>query len=245
MTYNVGNGLAKPKHLIPYLRSSAADLIGLQELSNLQAEAIGQELHKLYPYQALFPGGFEGKGIISRFPIHSVEQLHLYPSRPDLNSVIGIDGVPLRVIVAHPPPPLLRIRGILFDTQTKSQLSALVKAAVASPPAVLMGDLNFGEWTEPYAGLIAAGLIDSYRSAGDSAGHTLPVRLGLWKRLKWMNRLLRWMPLWPFIRVDYIWHTDSLTAEAAWVGADAGSDHLPVLARLVINQEERVNLWLE
>jgi vancomycin resistance protein VanJ len=33
-------------------------------------------------------------------------------------------------------------------------------------------------------------------------------------------------------RVDYIWHTPDLVALEAWVGADAGSDHLPVLARL-------------
>jgi len=236
MTYNVGNGLAKPKHLIPYLRSSGADLIGLQELSNLQAEAIRQELSTLYPHQAVFPGGFEGQGIISRFPFRSVEQLHLYPSRPDLNCVVGLDDVSLGVIVAHPPPPRLHIRGIQFDNQTKSQISALVKAAVDHPPAVLMGDLNFCEWAKPYAEFMAAGLIDSYRSAGGSVGYTLPVRLGLWKRLKWLNRLLRWMPLWPIIRVDYIWHTDSLTAVAAWVGGDTGSDHLPVLARLVIDQ---------
>jgi vancomycin resistance protein VanJ len=236
MTYNVGNGLAKPEHLIPLLRSSGADLIGLQEVSNLQAEAIHQELDKLYPHQAIFPGGFEGQGIISRFPLRSVEQLHLYPSRPDLTCVVGMDGVSLGVVVAHPPPPRLHMRGIQFDTQTKSQISALVKAAVDHPTAVLMGDLNFCEWEKTYAELEEAGLIDAFRSAGDSVGYTLPVRLGLWKRLKWVNRLLRWIPLWPVIRIDYIWHTGTLTTVAAWVGGDAGSDHLPVLARLVVDQ---------
>ena len=235
MTYNVGNGLAKPEQLIPLLQSSGADLIGLQELSIVQAQAICQDLSSLYPYQALFPGGFEGQGVISRYPICSVEQLHLYPSRPDLYCVVLINGISLGVIVAHPPPPHLRILGIQFDSQTKTQISALIKKAVASPPAVLLGDLNTREWTDTYADILAAGLKDAYRSAGDGAGHTLPVRLGLWKRLQSINRMMRWIPLLPMIRVDYIWYTDSLTAITAWVGADAGSDHLPVLARLVID----------
>jgi len=43
------------------------------------------------------------------------------------------------------------------------------------------------------------------------------------------------MPMLPFLRVDYIWSTPDLTALAAWLGEDAGSDHLPVLARLAID----------
>jgi endonuclease/exonuclease/phosphatase (EEP) superfamily protein YafD len=235
MTYNVGNGLAKPEQLIPLLRSSGADLIGLQELSIVQAQAINRDLRSLYPHQALFPGGFEGQGVISHYPICSVEQLHLYPSRPDLNCVVQIDGVSLGVVVAHPPPPRFRFLGVQFDSQARTQITTLISKAVARPPSVLLGDLNTYEGTDTYAELLAAGLKDAFRSAGNGAGHTLPVRLGLWKRLQRINRMIRWIPMLPFIRVDYIWYTDPLTPIAAWVGADAGSDHLPVLARLVID----------
>jgi endonuclease/exonuclease/phosphatase (EEP) superfamily protein YafD len=34
-------------------------------------------------------------------------------------------------------------------------------------------------------------------------------------------------------RIDYIWYTGDFRAARAWVGPDAGSDHLPVLAKLV------------
>jgi endonuclease/exonuclease/phosphatase family metal-dependent hydrolase len=33
MTYNVGNGLALPEMLARYVRSSGADIVGLQEVS--------------------------------------------------------------------------------------------------------------------------------------------------------------------------------------------------------------------
>ncbi|RPI83666.1 MAG: hypothetical protein EHM41_15380 [Chloroflexi bacterium] len=244
MTYNVGNGLATPERLIPLLQSCGADLIGLQELSMHQADAIRYKLNKVYPHQALFPGSFtvsfEGKGILSRYPIHSVEQLHLYPSRPDLKGIVEIDGLSLGVVVAHPPPPRPRIFGISFDPQTKTQISTLIKKAIASPAAVLLGDLNTSERTETYTELLEAGLKDAFRSAGVGAGHTLPVRLGPWRRFQVIHRMIRWMPLLPFIRVDYIWYTNALTALAAWLGEDAGSDHLPVLARLAFDGSPEV-----
>jgi vancomycin resistance protein VanJ len=37
----------------------------------------------------------------------------------------------------------------------------------------------------------------------------------------------------PLVRIDYVWYTDDFRATRAWVGPDAGSDHLPVLAELV------------
>jgi endonuclease/exonuclease/phosphatase (EEP) superfamily protein YafD len=36
----------------------------------------------------------------------------------------------------------------------------------------------------------------------------------------------------PMLRVDYIWYTQSLAALEAWIGIDAGSDHLPVAAKM-------------
>jgi endonuclease/exonuclease/phosphatase family metal-dependent hydrolase len=234
MTYNVGNGLAKPERLVPLLQSSSADLICLQELTDQQAEAIREGLQGDYPNQVLFPGGFEGQGVLSRFPIRAAEQLHLYPARPDLKCVVEIEDRSLTVIAAHPPPPRLRKLGFHFDAQAKAQISELIRMAHSNPPAILLGDLNTVAGTPTYVELHQAGLKDAYRSGGDGAGHTLPTRLGPWRRLQKINRLLRWMPMLPFLRVDYIWHTDPLTTIAAWVGGDAGSDHLPVLARLAL-----------
>jgi len=48
MTCNVGNGRARPERLIPMIRDSGADLIGIQELSDDQAEAITNQLAEDY-----------------------------------------------------------------------------------------------------------------------------------------------------------------------------------------------------
>jgi vancomycin resistance protein VanJ len=218
MTLNAGNGLAAPDRLVGVLRDSGADIIGLQELTEPQAEAIERELTGLYPYRAIFAGGIPGKGLLSMHPLAAVEQLDLYPARPDLWAAIHTGQGALSVIVAHPPPRNYR-NGFPVDPATVAQITALIGLATSVAPAVLMGDFNATRRSATYARLAAAGLVDAFGTSGRRRGATLPAR---WARL----------PLPPVARVDYIWHTPDLTSLGAWIGKDSGSDHLPVLARL-------------
>lgn len=229
MTFNVGNGLARPTQLAEVLKASESDVIGLQELAIGQAETLSHDLAATYPFQMLAPGGFAGKGLLSRHRILHHTPLTLYPERDDLHAVIGFDGVSLTVLVVHPPPPRLIGTRITFDGHALKQLETLAVMAVQHAPSVLMGDFNMTRRNAIYARLVEVGLEDAFAVAGSGRGWTLPRRLGHASRLK--HRLQR-LPLRPMARVDYIWYTRELHAEAAWVGSDAGSDHLPVLARL-------------
>lgn len=230
MTHNLGNGLAAPEKLVASLRRSTADLVGLQELDRDQAEAIDRSLGAIYPYRLLYPDGFAGKGLLSRFPIISQEQLFLSPDRPDLRAVIDIDGVHVTVIVAHPRPPKVRLNGMIFDPVTQDQIDRLAEIAIESAPSVVVGDFNMTVRHQGYAHWTSSGLIDAFRAIR-RGGATLPVRVGRSVRMK--DRLAGF-PLMPVVRVDYIWHTRHLVPRAAWVGDDAGSDHLPVLATLAL-----------
>jgi vancomycin resistance protein VanJ len=231
MTFNVGNGLAQPSRLVRLLHQLELDIIGLQELAPAQAEAIARELSARYPYQVLNPHGFAGKGLLSRYPVLAAEQLPLYPGRPDLRVVVDVDGIRLTVLVAHPPPPRLQRSGLRFDPATLRQLDALARLAVDHAPTVLLGDLNLTRRNPAYARFAAAGLADAFAVAGTGRGWTLPRRVG---QAASFDHGLHALPLRPVARVDYIWYTSALQAEAAWVGPDGGSDHLPVLARLVL-----------
>jgi endonuclease/exonuclease/phosphatase family metal-dependent hydrolase len=237
MTYNVGNGLADPARLATVLRQTAADVVGLQELAASQAERLALDLVDLYPHQVLLPTGFSGKGLLSRYPIVDQEQLRFYPDRPDLRAVVDVAGLSLSVVVAHPPPPRITRSRISFEPAAVSQLDALSEVAVDHPPGVLLGDLNMTPRHPVYAQFVAAGLVDAFAVAGTGRGWTLPRRLGHASRFK---HRLHGLPLRPVARVDYIWYTQGIGAEAAWLGADAGSDHLPVLARLTFPPAERL-----
>jgi vancomycin resistance protein VanJ len=231
MTYNVGNGLAYPDRLINLIRAAHADIVGLQELALPQAEVLAK-VADVYPHQVLQPAGFAGKGLLSRYPIQSSEVLRLYPDRPDLRAWIDIDGVLVHVLVAHPPPPRLQGPRMVFDPNTLFQLEQLRGLALEHSPGLLMGDFNMTPRNPAYARYIGAGLVDAFASAGAGRGLTLPRRVGQTPRFR---HGLHRVPLRPIARVDYIWCTPGVKAEAAWVGDDAGSDHLPVLARVTFD----------
>jgi endonuclease/exonuclease/phosphatase family metal-dependent hydrolase len=231
MTYNVGNGLASPARLVTFLRASGADVVGLQEVNAAQAGAIVDGTSDVYPYQIVRGTGFSGRGLLSRHPIGKHEWLCLVPDRPDLRVAVDLLGASVQLVVAHPPPPRLRRTGVVFDAVTIAQIDRLAETVSGSVPVILLGDFNMTMRHPSYARLVAAGFVDAYRAAGVGRGATFPVRPGRMRRL---NHRLSWVPLPPIVRVDYVWHTTDFATLNAWVGAGAGSDHLPVLARLAL-----------
>lgn len=219
LTHNAGNGLASPVELVNFIRSSSADIVGLQEITASQAFALDANLADLYPHRVLFGDGIPGKGLLSKFPILEHEQLYLYPARPDLLAVIQLAEGELTVIVAHPPPPRIHRNGIYMNKATMRQIKTLRSLATAGGPVLMLGDFNMTAISNQHASFRAAGLIDAFQESGAGFGFTLPTR---WKQI----------PLVPMARVDYIWHTPHFEPLESWIGPATGSDHLPVFARL-------------
>lgn len=219
MTYNIGNGLAPPQQLSTMLRASSAQIIGLQEVTQEQADTLRAELVDKYPYQVVHGAGIPGKAILSQFPIIEHEQLHFDEARPDLRAVLDVDGKPLQIIVVHPLPPRFRRVRYQFTPATLKHFELLFDICTSEDATILLGDFNMRDWHKFYKLLVNLGLVDAYRSVSKKRGYTIPKRIGR-------------IPTIPFLRIDYIWHTQQLRAVDAWVGADAGSDHLPVLAHL-------------
>jgi endonuclease/exonuclease/phosphatase family metal-dependent hydrolase len=230
MTYNVGAGLAGPLRLVEVLRQSNADIIGLQELAPEQGAAIHQLLREDYPYQVLHATGVPGKGLISRFPVHETEWLELHPNRPDLQATVHAPGGDCTVIVAHPPPPRLGRNRLRHSALTNEQIANIAAVATRGHPAVLLTDFNRVGWQAAYRQLQQSGLIDAFGAAGRGMGFTLPTRLS---HLAYRGHPLGEVPLPPLLRVDYVWHTEHFRTLSSWIGGNAGSDHLPVLAELV------------
>ncbi|MCP4539011.1 MAG: hypothetical protein GY832_17890 [Chloroflexi bacterium] len=226
MTYNVADGLVSPNSLVAVIRGSDADIVALEELGEEQATAISQNLRDVYPYQELYGHGIPGKGLLSRYPILDSELFYLQAQRlPYLRVVVIVDevqakseAVELTVIVAHPPPPNVGVRGYDEHPFAASEIISVAQMAREGEPSILMGDFNLVDQNDNYGLLKEAGLRDAFRVAGWGFGATWPAR--------------NLEPLWPMIRIDYVWYTSQFHATRAWVGPDAGSDHLPVLAEL-------------
>ena len=229
MTYNVGAGLANPSRLVDVLRLSGADIIGLQELAPEQGAALAEHLGREYPHQVLHPTGIPGKGLVSRFPVHETALLDLHPGRPDLQATVEAPGGALTVIVAHPPPPRFGRNRARQTAMTEQQIAEIGAAATLGQPAVLLTDFNRAGWQAAYRQLRGLGLIDAFGAAGRGRGFTLPTRLS---HLAYRGHPLGDVALPPLLRVDYVWHTAHFRTTRSWIGANAGSDHLPVLAAL-------------
>jgi vancomycin resistance protein VanJ len=228
LTYNVGNGMAEPALLTSMLFDSEAEIVGLQELSVPQARAIETDLGQTYPYRLLMPTGFSGKGLLSKFPIQSSGSIGLAPDRPDLGGQVLVNGRSVQIIVAHPRPPRITRNGAKFDEATANQVKAIGAMAVDDPPAIVLGDFNMTHRQELHAHLISLGLRDAFQAL-DARGATFPSRVGHPHRV---GELLSRLPLRPMLRIDYVWVTPEFEVVDAWIGFRAGSDHLPVLARL-------------
>jgi vancomycin resistance protein VanJ len=209
--------------LVAVIGDSGADIVGLQELTVAQADAIERHLVEPYPHRVLFGQGIPGKGLLSTFPIADVEQIDLYPARPDLRAVVRAGDRDLVVVVAHPPPRNYR-KGFPVDQATIAQITGLITLATSGQPTIMVGDFNAVRRSATYARLAAAGLVDAFRAAGGRGGATLPARLAR-------------VSLKPVVRVDYIWHTAHLSTLECWIGPECGSDHLPVLARIRFQEE--------
>lgn len=228
LTYNTGLGLATAEGLAEALLAEGADIVGLQELDERLAH-LGDLVRDVYPHQTLHPLGIPGKGILSRFPLTDAALLELMPGRPDLRATAQTPAGPAAVLVAHPPPFRVAPRRRPENALAQQQVRTLAAAASAGPPAILLGDFNRVPGQETHRVLTAAGLVDAFAAAGRGWGGTLPTRLFGWAQ---RGHRLGEVPLPPLLRVDYIWHTRHFETVAAWTGPHAGSDHLPVIARL-------------
>lgn len=233
MTANLWNGLAPDRKVIHALRTSGADLIGLEELNRRQAMVVVEALADLYPHAATFGDSYEGRGVLSRFPLTDVSLVPIVPDRPDVRAVVMVDTTPVTMIVGHPRPQAFRRGRLKFQMASLRQILRLGQLTMEHAPAILLGDFNMGPRHPGYARLQRLGLVDAYVAGGATTGvgNTFPIRV----QVSGSNRDPRQgriMPLPPIKRFDHIWHTPEIVTERAWIGPDSGSDHASVLARL-------------
>lgn len=228
MTLNLGDGLVAPNDLVSYIREVGADLVALQEVTPEIAEALATDLQDILPYQVVRDLGIPGKALLSTYPITQSAWLELNPGRPDLLATVDLEGSPIDVLVAHPPPPELD-GGIVQPREgTFEQFDRIVEiAAEAEHPFLLLGDLNETSLQPRYRELESIGLQDVFGAVGSGSGLTYPTRIP-----PLPERLVR-----PVLRIDYIWASAEWQPLSAFVGDDIGSDHLPVIAHLALADE--------
>lgn len=222
--------------VIASLRDSGADLITLQELSPEVAAAIARDLIQEYPYQLLDPQEqVFGLGAISRLPLRDTGETlpGTWVGRPQVLA-LTFAATQVLVVNAHPlatgPYPPEEIERTIRERYTLAQ--TLVAFARTHPgPLLYPGDNNTTDQNDAYR-LLATAWTDSWREAGRGLGAIYPGTDFSGQGRFHLGPVL--VPRW-LVRIDYIWHSAHWRAVAARVGPwDGGSDHRPVVARLVL-----------
>lgn len=237
MTANLAAGLAPDDQIVASIRAERPDIVAFQELLSEQAVRLERKLAREYPFSSFISDGNEGRGILSTFPIAWAREMEISTGRPDIVSLIDVDGQDLFLVVAHPRPQKVSRTGLLFTFGSKRQILRLGKITTDAATGILLGDLNMSPRHPGYIRLLDLGLVDTYAAKGRGSGNTFPTRVSSIRKRS--DRLAR-QKVPPLVRFDYIFCTPNISVEEAWVGTDTGSDHLPVLARLRLPGEPHV-----
>lgn len=212
------------------IAAEAADVVALQELTCTGARELGARLGMLYPYQALRPEpGYAGAGLVSRLPILDEQPLRLSKEGSCCQYLtLALPGGALHFYNIHLMAPRIRLASPPYDpAQRDSEAQVLAKRLAGHPgPLVVVGDFNMTPGSTPHR-LLTGLLADTFVEAGSGSGATFPnaPRIG-------PLRIPLWPAPWPILRLDYVFHSEEVSAREVHLGDGAGSDHRPVIARL-------------
>jgi len=232
MSYNTLGLNQDAPAVVAAIRASGADVVALQELNPVVAEAIRRELASEYPYQVLDPQpGVTGMGTLSRYPMQLTDYVlpGLWFGTPQVLT-LDLDGTLVALLNFH----VLAGRSAV-DARERAARSVLDFVAAHPGPVIATMDLNATDLSAAYR-LLSTALIDSWREAGWGLGHTFPGPPFYSASPDGGDQATPAVPLptW-LLRIDYVFHSPHFTATAAQVGPwDGVSDHQPVVAQLVL-----------
>ncbi|HEY0684279.1 MAG TPA: endonuclease/exonuclease/phosphatase family protein [Steroidobacter sp.] len=197
-----------------YIEKSQADAVVLLELTPPQAEML-RPLLPSYPHYHIEPSRM-GAAVFTKWPVLDAESMPLAQGGA-VAARVKLDwrGTPVTVLGVHLNWPL-GPRNSEFRNQ---ELGRLVQISKQQPgPLIVAGDFNLTPWSEYFSdALEESGLHDAARGFG--LARSWPAQFA---------------PVG--IRIDHCLLSPQWRSVATHVGPWLGSDHLPVVADLLLQQ---------
>lgn len=189
-----------------YLKSYDPDIVFLIELS----PNMGSQLSSLkfdYPHgSAAMDVGPFGIGIMSKVPLQNTEVHRQENSQiPFISSQIEINGVAIRIVAAHPFPPI-DSQGAQLRNNYLNQLSQFIQKN--KTPTILCGDFNAAPWSHQIKKVVNETELVIARGKGI---------------------ITTWPSSLPFLRIpiDYCFTSKTIHVQNYSHGPHIGSDHFP------------------
>jgi endonuclease/exonuclease/phosphatase (EEP) superfamily protein YafD len=229
MSFNVLTSNKDTGALVEAIRAAQPDILGMQELTAGKRDALKAAFGQQLSYHTLdWPRSDGNVGLMTRFPIEAAQPISLPTGQPALHAILRVGERKLHVLVAHLSPnhlfndPTIDLATATTNAYARraTEIARLTEEMRSlDAPAILLCDCNLTDTSQAHATLQAF-LTDSFGEAG------------------WGLRLTNYASSISFLgqRIDYVWHSAGLLALTAEVGRAGGSDHLPVVAQLRIEQ---------
>ncbi len=210
---NVSPRLDDPNPLIGLIHEQSPDVVGLIEITPEFLSGLGSVTED-YPYRFEAPAdGFWGLALFSKQPLSGARLVRFGDGVPPVIVAELHDGdTVVELILAHPFPPMTSELSGLRNLQLQGIAAHVARA---TRPTIVMGDLNVALWSPYYRDFVSdAGLTNARRGRGVAS--------------TWPPNSLLGVP------IDHVLYSDGITAAGFRVLPPFGSDHLPVIADLVI-----------
>ncbi len=164
------------------LVNSGADVLVLVEYTNHVNEWVNDAgAADIYPYSWLNPGGSDGTGIWSKYPLSATDLVQIR-DRPASVATLTVEGHDIRIIAVHPRPPTTP--GNAENWEAAMPLIGDL-AATPGPPTMIVGDFNASRWHPVFRELLDRGWRDAHEWLGHGFGASWPNdrKIGPWVRL--------------------------------------------------------------
>lgn len=197
-----------------FVQRDRPDAVAMLEMTSKWRQALAG-LDKIYPhrYQTTGVGG-RGITLWTRLPMKDVSVLPIgIRQEPAIQATLEVQGREVRVFAIHLTWPVAPASA----RRRNEQLELLAERARAvTLPLVVMGDMNISPFSPHFQQLLVDGRL---HSAAEGFG---------------------WQPTWPSflppaaIQIDHALVNSHVVVEHFNRGAPTGSDHLPIVADLVL-----------
>jgi endonuclease/exonuclease/phosphatase (EEP) superfamily protein YafD len=197
-----------------FVQRERPDAVAMSEMNAKWRRALAG-LDKIYPhrYQTIGVGG-RGMTFWTRLPMKDVSVLPIgVRQEPAIQATLDVQGREVRIFAVHTTWPMAPASA----RRRNQQLELLAEHARAvTLPLIVMGDMNITSFSPHFQQLLVDGRL---RSAAEGFG---------------------WQPSWPTffmpagIQIDQALVNSRVAVEHFRRGGTTGSDHLPIVADLVL-----------
>lgn len=213
---NVNGGTAPDAQLIQWIKDTKPDVLVVVELTEGWQAALDSELPELPGRHAAPAADASGIGLYSRFPIvRSATIPSPVGAFNHIDALMQTPVGPVRLLAVHLLPPI----SVSFVGSRNSEMQWLAQLAstLTMEPLVVVGDFNETPWGNAYSAFVQTSHL---RSARDGWGID-----GTWHRN---------LPAAVRIPIDHCFISRGLGSVGFENGPVNGSDHLPIVADLVV-----------